>query len=174
MFNIFLFFFLELYLSALIKLLFWTIYAYYFPALTIISLQWTTFSWKLKLVSNLTFSFWKTKVPKLLTFDAYIKHWTCVPLGFELSYPLCIMQFSFQLTSPFQQWVGGRLDCYTVSRGLSLGCETRSPISRHHPLCLTGLNIGWDCPSCNGLWAHMTSGNFHCFSEDADSPLAQP
>ena len=39
---------------------------------------------------------------------------------------------------------------------------------------MVGLNIGWDCLSCNALQARMTVMNFHCFSEATDSPLAQP
>ena len=41
-------------------------------------------------------------------------------------------------------------------------------------LWFTGLNIGWDCLICYRLWAHVTSGNFHNFSEDTDSPLHNP
>ena len=37
-----------------------------------------------------------------------------------------------------------------------------------------GLNIGWVCLSYNGLWVHMTGGNFYHFFEATDSPLARP
>ena len=41
-------------------------------------------------------------------------------------------------------------------------------------LCLTGLNVGWDCLRCNGLWAYVIGRHFRCFPEATDSPLAQP
>ena len=41
-------------------------------------------------------------------------------------------------------------------------------------LLWVGLNTDWDCLSCNGFRAYMTSGNFHCFLDAIDSPLAQP
>ena len=36
-----------------------------------------------------------------------------------------------------------------------------------------GLNLGCNCLNHNGLWDHVTSGNFHCFSETTNSPFAQ-
>ena len=36
---------------------------------------------------------------------------------------------------------------------------------------IRGFTVDWDCLSCNGLWVHVTGGNFHCFSEATGSPL---
>ena len=87
-----------------------------------------------------------------------------------------------------------------VALGLSVGYDMR------HGLHLAGItllrfagpNVGWDCLSHNGLWAHVTGGNFYRFSvptewqfvtqwalknsgnshqnggNSTDSPLAQP
>ena len=38
-------------------------------------------------------------------------------------------------------------------------------------LWLADVNIVWDCLSCNGLWAHMTSGNFLFFIVHWQSPF---
>ena len=62
---------------------------------------------------------------------------------------------------------------HLVAVGLPVGTgKIWSLIGWHHPL-LTGQNIGWDCLLCNGLWAHVTSGNFHHFSKATESSLAQ-
>ena len=62
-------------------------------------------------------------------------------------------------------------DCYTV---LTLGLSVDYEICLPNWLASTffdwlvpgaGLNIGWNCLSHNGLWAHVTGGNFHHFSE---------
>ena len=37
-------------------------------------------------------------------------------------------------------------------------------------LWLAGLNIGWDCFSRNGLWAHVVDGNFRCFPKPLTAP----
>ena len=39
---------------------------------------------------------------------------------------------------------------------------------------LVGIDIGWDCLSCNGFWAHMTDGNFHHFQRSLTIPLHSP
>ena len=41
-------------------------------------------------------------------------------------------------------------------------------------LWLAGLNIGGDCLSHNGVWHHITGGNFHHVSEATDIPLHSP
>ena len=41
-------------------------------------------------------------------------------------------------------------------------------------LWLAGLNIVWDWHSCKGLWACVTCGDFHHFSEANDCPLHSP
>ena len=65
--------------------------------------------------------------------------------------------------------------------------ETWPLIGCHCCSVIVGVNIGWDCLSCSGLWAHLTRGNFHHFQRlltltlwavqgdcQTDSPLAQP
>ena len=65
--------------------------------------------------------------------------------------------------------------------------ETWPLIGCHCCSVIVGVNIGWDCLSCSGLWAHLTRGNFHHFQRlltltlwavqgdcQTYSPLAQP
>ena len=57
-----------------------------------------------------------------------------------------------------------------VAAGLWAGCETWPTVG---VLRLAGLNIRWDCFSHNGFGFYKAGGNFYCFSEAIDSPLAQ-
>ena len=41
-------------------------------------------------------------------------------------------------------------------------------------LLLTDLNIGWYCPSCNGMWTQVTGGNFQCFQSPLTVPVHSP
>ena len=61
-----------------------------------------------------------------------------------------------------------------VALRLSVWYETWPPNCRHHPLWLANLNKGWYCPSCYGLWAEVTGGNFQRFQSPLRSPRAQP
>ena len=61
---------------------------------------------------------------------------------------------------------------YTQSPSLVCGSRTvimvwnvASKLTGNTLLWLVGLNAIWDCLSPNGLWAHVTSGNFHHFSK---------
>ena len=63
---------------------------------------------------------------------------------------------------------------FGVSRTVSMELRYVLQLASVTLLWLVGLNIGWDCPSCNGLWVLVTGGNFLSFSKATDSPLAQP
>ena len=61
-----------------------------------------------------------------------------------------------------------------VAGVLSVGYGTWPPIAGITLLPLFDLNTVWERLSRNGLWVHVTGGNFHHFSKATDSPLAQP
>ena len=92
-----------------------------------------------------------------------------------------ILHLQDRLHLVLTHWWGGKqtqLDWYTALAwwhkecqwGLRHGLQLVDITS----LWLFGLNIGWDCLSCNGFWSNATSGNFSHFSETNDSPLVQP
>ena len=64
---------------------------------------------------------------------------------------------------------------HLVVIGLSVGHETWPPIGRHHPFVIGRSKYRLGLPSAPILlWAHVTSGNRHCFQTAVTVPLHNP